>query len=177
MVSGLQGSASADPVPSFACLPANRAPAPHAESHTLRTSNKPPDALHTEATVTAVKLARRAILLTGTPSLSRPFDLFRQVDAVAPGLLGANRICFASAYCNRREVALTVHNGERTTRWDVGGLSRGGELHDMLKAEVMLRRLKQDVLSQASGMGALGRAAKSHAVRLRCQLLRRGLGS
>lgn len=118
------------------------------ESHTLRTSNKPPDALHTEATVTAVKLARRAILLTGTPSLSRPFDLFRQVDAVAPGLLGANRICFASAYCNRREVALTVHNGERTTRWDVGGLSRGGELHDMLKAEVMLRRLKQDVLSQ-----------------------------
>lgn len=52
---------------------------PCAESHTLRTSNKPPDALHTEAVVAAVKAARRAILLTGTPSLSRPFDLFRQV--------------------------------------------------------------------------------------------------
>lgn len=50
-----------------------------AESHTLRTSSKPPDALHTEAVVAALRLARRAILLTGTPSLSCPFDLFRQV--------------------------------------------------------------------------------------------------
>lgn len=55
------------------CAPANRA-----ESHTLRTSNRPPDAAHTEAVVTAAKAARRAILLTGTPSLSRPYDLFRQ---------------------------------------------------------------------------------------------------
>lgn len=42
---------------------------------------------------------------------------------------------------------------------DVSGLSRGAELHDMLKAEVMLRRLKKDVLSQvgrAWGPGALG---------------------
>jgi hypothetical protein len=77
-----------------------------AESHTLRTSNKAPDALHTEAVVCCLKLARRAILLTGTPSLSRPFDLFRQVDAVMPGLLGANRIAFAASYCNRREVPL-----------------------------------------------------------------------
>lgn len=33
-------------------------------------------------------------------------------------------------------------------RYDVSGLSRGAELHDMLKAEIMLRRLKRDVLSQ-----------------------------
>ena len=58
-------------------------PPPPAESHTLRTSSKPPDALHTEAVVSAVKAARRAILLTGTPSLSRPFDLFRQVRGCA----------------------------------------------------------------------------------------------
>ncbi len=37
---------------------------------------------------------------------------------------------------------------------DVRGLSRGTELHDMLKAEVMLRRLKQDVLSQVGGCWA-----------------------
>ena len=37
---------------------------------------------------------------------------------------------------------------ERRTRHDVSGLSRGAELHAMLKAEVMLRRLKKDVLSQ-----------------------------
>ena len=49
------------------------------ESHSLRTSEKPPDARHTEAAVSAVRRSRRAIFLTGTPSLSRPFDLFRQV--------------------------------------------------------------------------------------------------
>ncbi|KAL4428086.1 hypothetical protein ABPG75_002175 [Micractinium tetrahymenae] len=120
------------------------------ESHTLRTSSKPPDALHTEAVVSALRLSKRAILLTGTPSLSRPFDLFRQVDAIMPGLLGRSRIDFATAYCNRREVPLPGFHapGERSTRMDVSGLSRGAELHDMLKAEVMLRRLKKDVLSQ-----------------------------
>ena len=50
------------------------------ESHTLRTGGRAPDAAHTEATVSALKRSRRAILLTGTPSLSRPFDLFRQVS-------------------------------------------------------------------------------------------------
>lgn len=64
-----------------------------AESHTLRTSNKPPDALHTEAVVAAVKAARRAILLTGTPSLSRPFDLFRQV-----GVTGCTCCCALQAH-------------------------------------------------------------------------------
>ena len=52
------------------------------ESHTLRTSEKPPDARHTEAAVSAVRRSRRAVFLTGTPSLSRPFDLFRQVGAL-----------------------------------------------------------------------------------------------
>lgn len=49
------------------------------ESHTLRTTAVPPDSGYTEATVAALKRASRAILLSGTPSLSRPFDLFRQV--------------------------------------------------------------------------------------------------
>lgn len=49
------------------------------ESHTLRTTASAPDARHTEAAVAACKRAKRAFLLSGTPSLSRPFDLFRQV--------------------------------------------------------------------------------------------------
>ena len=55
------------------------------ESHTLRTGGRAPDAAHTEATVSALKRSRRAILLTGTPSLSRPFDLFRQVSQQVQG--------------------------------------------------------------------------------------------
>lgn len=50
------------------------------ESHNLRTTtSRDHDSPHTEACVSVVKRARRAVLLTGTPSLARPFDLFRQV--------------------------------------------------------------------------------------------------
>lgn len=49
------------------------------ESHTLRTADRAPDSKNTEATVAVVKTSEVAVLLTGTPSLSRPFDLYRQV--------------------------------------------------------------------------------------------------
>ena len=49
------------------------------ESHELRTTATAPDSRHTEAVSATCKRSRRAILLSGTPSLSRPFDLFRQV--------------------------------------------------------------------------------------------------
>lgn len=39
--------------------------------------------------VAVARRARRCILLTGTPSLSRPFDLFRQVSCSARQLRGA----------------------------------------------------------------------------------------
>lgn len=53
------------------------------ESHTLKTADRAPDSTNTEAAVAAVKAAQPAVLLTGTPSLSRPFDLYRQVRALA----------------------------------------------------------------------------------------------
>ena len=52
------------------------------ESHTLKTADRAPDSTNTEAAVAAVKAAQTAVLLTGTPSLSRPFDLYRQVRAL-----------------------------------------------------------------------------------------------
>lgn len=54
------------------------------ESHNLRTTNsRDSDSPHTEACVAAVVRAHRAVLLSGTPSLSRPYDLFRQVRPLA----------------------------------------------------------------------------------------------
>lgn len=49
------------------------------ESHALRTTDRAPDSRNTEAAVATIKAASRAVLLSGTPSLSRPYDLFRQV--------------------------------------------------------------------------------------------------
>lgn len=61
------------------------------ESHVLRTSSYAPDALHTEAVVATAKRASHAIFLSGTPSLSRPFDLYRQVGWRRCGLYGNRR--------------------------------------------------------------------------------------
>ena len=54
------------------------------ESHTLRTTAQAPDSRHTEAVAAACRRATWAVLLSGTPSLSRPFDLFRQVGHSLP---------------------------------------------------------------------------------------------
>lgn len=63
------------------------------ESHNLRTT-KNNDSNITEVTVGACKKAKRVIMLTGTPSLSRPFDLFRQVCILFVGHLNRKgRLC------------------------------------------------------------------------------------
>lgn len=79
-----------------------------AESHTLRTSSKPPDALHTEAVAAALRLSKRAILLTGTPSLSRPFDLYRQVGCVPSTCIHIS----TPALCSRQR-------GTSLSRWSI----------------------------------------------------------
>lgn len=66
------------------------------ESHNLRTTNsRQADSPHTEAAVAAGSRAGRLILLSGTPSLSRPYDLYRQIDVLVPGLLGRTKEEFA----------------------------------------------------------------------------------
>ena len=51
------------------------------ESHYV----KNPKARRTENVIDIVKKAERRILLTGTPALARPSELFSQVDAILPG--------------------------------------------------------------------------------------------
>ena len=56
------------------------------ESHNLRcsSSSKKADTKQTEACAVVALKARRCILLTGTPSISKPHDLFRQVKFLEP---------------------------------------------------------------------------------------------
>jgi SNF2 family DNA or RNA helicase len=77
------------------------------ESHNLRTTNsRGADSPHTEAAVAAGAAAARLILLSGTPSLSRPYDLFRQVDVLVPGLLGRSKDEFAHRWVAEPSAAL-----------------------------------------------------------------------
>ncbi|TXG71515.1 hypothetical protein EZV62_000094 [Acer yangbiense] len=101
------------------------------ESHFLKNAQ----AKRTTATLPIIKKAKYALLLSGTPALSRPIELFKQLEALYP------------------DVYKNVHEyGNRYCKGAVFGMYQGAsnheELHNMIKATVMIRRLKKDVLSE-----------------------------
>ncbi|KAL6535641.1 hypothetical protein OROMI_027015 [Orobanche minor] len=79
--------------------------------------------------------AQYTILLSGTPALSRPIELFKQLEALYP------------------DVYKNVHEyGNRYCKGGIFGFYQGAsnheELHNLMKATLMIRRLKKDVLSE-----------------------------
>ncbi|XP_064952921.1 uncharacterized protein LOC135606071 isoform X7 [Musa acuminata AAA Group] len=101
------------------------------ESHFMKNAQ----AKRTNACLPVLQKAQYAILLSGTPALSRPIELFKQLEALYPGV-----------YRNVHEY------GNRYCKGGIFGLYQGAsnheELHCLMKATVMIRRLKKDVLSQ-----------------------------
>ncbi|XP_061696706.1 SWI/SNF-related matrix-associated actin-dependent regulator of chromatin subfamily A-like protein 1 [Syngnathoides biaculeatus] len=84
------------------------------------------------------KTAKRVILLSGTPAMSRPSELYTQILAVRPTLFPRFHD-FGLRYCAAKQLAWG---------WDYSGSSHLGELKLLLSECLMLRRLKSDVLSQ-----------------------------
>ncbi|XP_061658429.1 DNA annealing helicase and endonuclease ZRANB3 isoform X9 [Syngnathoides biaculeatus] len=107
------------------------------ESHYLKSRN----AARTKLLVPLIRSAKRAILLTGTPALGRPEELFMQIDALYPKMFGT-WTDYAKKYCN----AHYRYFGPRR-QWDCRGASNLEELHQQL-SQIMIRRLKAKVLSQ-----------------------------
>uniref|UniRef100_A0A7N6AHG7 Zinc finger, RAN-binding domain containing 3 n=1 Tax=Anabas testudineus TaxID=64144 RepID=A0A7N6AHG7_ANATE len=107
------------------------------ESHYLKSRN----AARTKILVPLIQSAKRAILLTGTPALGRPEELFMQIDALYPKRFGT-WTDYAKKYCN----AHYRYFGPRR-QWDCRGASNLDELHQRL-SQIMIRRLKADVLTQ-----------------------------
>lgn len=101
------------------------------EAHYLKNAQ----AKRTLACVPLLQRAKYSILLTGTPALSRPIELFKQLEALQPAIYRS------------------VH--EYGKRYCMGGLfgvyqgaSNCEELHTLMKSTIMIRRLKKDVLSE-----------------------------
>ena len=69
------------------------------ESHYVKDAK----AKRTKALLPVLKRAARCVLLSGTPALNRPKDLFTQMDALRPGSLGTFTD-FAKRYCNARRL-------------------------------------------------------------------------
>eukprot|EP00957_Ditylum_brightwellii_P178489 13596687-Ditylum_brightwellii.AAC.1 len=81
--------------------------------------------------------ANRLILLSGTPALARPVELWSQLNCLDADLFGSYT-AYTKQFCNARRGRFG---------WDVTGLSNADELHEKLKT-IMVRRLKSDVLSE-----------------------------
>ena len=108
------------------------------ESHTLRTPMSRSEALQTSTIVKLLQGVARVVLLSGTPSPTRPLDLFLQCHTLKPGLLGRDKYDFIRSYCHV----------QRQPYFSVGRCKRAHELNLLLCEHVMIRRLKIDVMKE-----------------------------
>lgn len=105
------------------------------ESHALKSHS----AKRTQFMWPVVQHASRAILITGTPALSRPIELFPQIDMLVPGLLGS-RDEYGQRYCGGKQVFIA------RGMYDWRNSSNLAELNAVLQKHVLIRRLKKNVL-------------------------------
>ena len=104
------------------------------ESHCL----KNPKAARTRAAMPLLRASRRVLLLSGTPALSRPVELYTQICAIDRSFMPVFND-FGQRYCG----------GQRNAwGWDFSGASRMAELQILLERHIMIRRLKRDVITQ-----------------------------
>jgi SWI/SNF-related matrix-associated actin-dependent regulator 1 of chromatin subfamily A len=104
------------------------------ESHELKNAK-------TQTYVALLPIISRSkylLLLSGTPTLNRPAELFPQLKLLLPNVFGSFKD-FAMRYC-RGAVDQFGH-------LQSGGCSHGGELKAVLEYLVMIRRQKADVLT------------------------------
>ncbi|EGD72110.1 hypothetical protein PTSG_11548 [Salpingoeca rosetta] len=104
------------------------------ESHYVKNRK----AKRSKVIVPLLQQSRRCLLLSGTPALSRPEELYCQLDALCAGHFGSFT-AYARRYCNAKMGRFG---------WDTKGASNLDELHARLRSGIMIRRLKKDVLSQ-----------------------------
>ena len=107
------------------------------ETHYMKNSK----ARRTEVLLPILQRCKHVILLTGTPALTRPKELFTQLSIVRPDVFQFFRD-FGLRYCD-----------PQPGKWGGSSLEFDGatnlrELHYILSKGLMIRRLKKDVLSQ-----------------------------
>lgn len=98
---------------------------------------KNPKAARTKNVAEWAKVARRVILMTGSPILNRPIELHSLLSMLAP--TDWPFWPYVKRYC-------AAYKGR--WGWDLSGSSNLEELQHKLRSTVMVRRLKADVLTE-----------------------------
>ena len=96
----------------------------------------------TKAVEPLLKASKCLVLLSGTPALSKPIELYTQINCLDPALFR-----FVSEFGNRYCDGKLKRFGEREIP-DYNGHSFGTELSLLLSERLMIRRLKSEVLQQ-----------------------------
>ncbi|XP_014478988.1 PREDICTED: SWI/SNF-related matrix-associated actin-dependent regulator of chromatin subfamily A-like protein 1 [Dinoponera quadriceps] len=103
------------------------------ESHVLKNSKT----ARFQAAQRICAQARHVVLLTGTPALSRPIELYSQISLIMP------------RFMKYEEYGLRYCAGQKNNfGWDFTGFSNMQELQLLLRITCMIRRLKVDILHQ-----------------------------
>ena len=104
------------------------------EAHYLKNLN----AKRAKLLLPVIQKCKRIILLTGTPIMAKPIEVFPILNALRPDCF-YNFNEFGVRYCDPKRLPFGVI--------DWSGTSNPGELHFILE-KLMIRRLKKDVLNQ-----------------------------
>lgn len=104
------------------------------ESHFLK--NKA--AKRTKAALKLSQRTTRVLLMTGTPIENKPVEIFFQISLIDPGIF-PNWLKFAKRYNSCRR---TLYG------WQMGKAKNTKELNDILLTRCMIRRKKEDVLTE-----------------------------
>ena len=103
------------------------------EAHYLKSR----EAKRTKTLIPIIQKSKRVLLLTGTPILAKPVELYSLLNILRPDVFH-NFYNYVNRYCNPQ--FLFGHN-------DFNGCSNVKELNFLLN-NIMIRRLKKDVLTQ-----------------------------
>ena len=109
------------------------------ESHSIKNKKS----TRSKAAAQLAKSVPHKILLTGTPVLSRPAELWNQLCIIDPSRYNSKTFM---PWHKRYTAAHQLHFGQKTV-WDFSGASHLDELAESLKG-IMIRRTKKDVLPE-----------------------------
>ena len=111
------------------------------EAHYL----KNPEAKRTRACMALAEHAYYKLALTGTPVVNRPIEIYPVLQILGTKM---SRIAFAIRYCAATLKYVPVRGGGRRKAWDFNGASNTDELNRNLREAIMVRRTKEEVLTE-----------------------------
>ena len=109
------------------------------ESHMIKSEKS----ARTVAVTAVLKETKRLVLLSGTPCLSRPIELFSQISLLTDKAIFKNCWEFGMRYCDGKTKSLGTKSFT-----DFSGSSNMDELNILMRERFMIRRLKSEVLTQ-----------------------------